>query len=76
MAELERLPAAVRGRLLDTFDQLARWPNHDCDVRKLSGPFKGLWRVRVGDYRALFDVDATNRRITITRTGKRQRVYG
>jgi mRNA interferase RelE/StbE len=75
MAELEELPKGVSARLMNAFDRLAKWPNHGCSVRKLSGPLQGLWRVGVGDYRALFSVNTKKKLITITRTGSRQTIY-
>ena len=74
-SELERLPTPQGERLLAGLERLALWPDHGGNVRKLSGPFKGLWRLRVGDYRALFNVDDTKRTILVTRIGPRQRIY-
>ena len=75
-AELDELPEDVSRGLLRTFGRLANWPDHGCNVRKLSGPFDGLWRVGVGEYRARFDVDTKVKRITITRAGSRQVITG
>ena len=75
-AELRALPPKAIASMLTAFGRLESWPNHGLDVRKLEGPLEGLWRVRRGDYRALFDVDTRHREILITRVGTRQRVYG
>lgn len=76
MRELQHLPSEQAERLLATFEKLRHWPQHDCDVRKLAGPFKGLWRVRAGSYRALLDVDTRGKTILVTRIGPRERIYG
>ena len=75
LAEVQARVAARDQVLVDAFDRLADWPSHHCDVRKLSGPLQGFWRVRVGDYRALFTVNAKKRLIVVTRTGSRQTIY-
>ena len=43
------------------------------DVKPLSGEFDGLLRLRVGNYRVLFD--GTTDTITIHRVGERGKVY-
>lgn len=52
-SELEDLPDDVAERLWEAIERPASWPNHGRDVRELSGPFKGLWRVPVGGSTAL-----------------------
>jgi mRNA interferase RelE/StbE len=36
----------------------------------------GVYRVRIGDYRALYRVDYTNKKVIIIKLDKRPRVYG
>ena len=43
------------------------------DVKTLSGQFEGLLRLRVGNYRVLFD--ETAEAVTIHRVGERGKVY-
>jgi mRNA interferase RelE/StbE len=42
--------------------------------KKLRG-YKDQWRVRVGDWRAVYIIDDAARLVTITRIGHRREVY-
>ncbi|WP_404980599.1 type II toxin-antitoxin system RelE family toxin [Carboxydichorda subterranea] len=42
-------------------------------VRKLTG--RDGWRLRVGDYRVIYDVDDESRRVTVLHIGHRRDVY-
>ena len=57
----ERLPTTLRSRFLDAFARLRddpRRPRPGLDVKPLAGR-AGLWRLRVGDYRAVYEVSGT-----------------
>ena len=41
----------------------------------LAGRLRGLLRLRVGDYRALYTLDRENRRIIVRAVGHRSDVY-
>jgi len=60
-----RVVEAVKGLLLDPYVGTP-----------LSEPFRGLWRVRVGDYRILYEVDAAGGRVIFHDVGHRRRIYG
>ena len=67
---LRRLPPEARRRLVDSIDRLAEEPLAGA---ALKGEFSGLRRLRVGDYRIVYE--AINRELTILvvrgRTGNR-----
>ena len=44
--------------------------------RALTGSWRGFYRLRVADYRALYTIDWPNRRIVIELVGHRSEVYG
>lgn len=46
------------------------WPH-----RALTGPLRGQFRLRVGDYRARYTMDHTNRHITVQSVNHRSRAY-
>jgi len=50
--ELERLPAGLVERILEKIEALSDNPR-PAGVTKLKGQ-KGLWRLRVGDYRVVY----------------------
>ena len=41
----------------------------------LTGRYRGSFRIRIGDYRAIYDLDRTNRKISIDEIGHRREVY-
>ena len=44
--------------------------------RALTGPrHRGQFRLRMGDYRAIYEIDRANRRITVLRVGHRSDAY-
>ena len=47
---------------------------HAADAKSLDG-FDTLWRVRVGGWRIIFDLDAERQVITILRVARREVVY-
>ena len=54
--------------------ELSNFPNCAGDVRKLQGA-EGLFRLRVGDWRAFFTVDKVARRVIVTRVANRKDAY-
>jgi len=62
--ELQALPLNVAERILTKIEGLASNPRpHGC--KKLSGPTR-LWRLRVGDYRIVYDIDDEERVVDIS----------
>jgi len=72
--ELEQIDADARERLTDTIAAVARErkPSSHEKVRQLEGP-QGLLRVRVGDYRAVLELESPELRVL--RVGHRSEVY-
>jgi mRNA interferase RelE/StbE len=71
--DLRRLPATVIGRVMGRIENLATdpWPAQGI---KLSGAER-LYRIRVGDYRIVYEVDGEARRVTIHYVRHRRDVY-
>ena len=72
--EIADLPSDVRGRVVTAIKNLAGEPRPD-GVRKLSGELKGAWRVRIGDYRVLYDIDDERQLITLLAVLHRREAY-
>jgi mRNA interferase RelE/StbE len=76
LEDAERDIAALSGvmqlRVLDVIARLEKWP-HVSGVKKLTGDWAGFSRVRIGDYRVVFQVLAD--RIRIVRVAHRREVY-
>ena len=68
--EVAKLPPKVRGQISGRIDQLRENPRPH-DSRRLVGREKG-YRVDVGEYRVLYDVDDPARRVTVWRVKHRK----
>ena len=72
-ADLRRLPGPLFERINERILALRGEPR-PAGVRKLQGREEG-WRVRVGDYRIVYQIDDAGRLITIVRVRHRRDVY-
>jgi mRNA interferase RelE/StbE len=74
LEDLSRLDAALSRRIAEKIDWLAA---HFDQIRPetLTGPFAALFKLRVGDWRVLYTLDAAQRTITIHVIDHRSRVY-
>ncbi len=71
--ELERLPGKVIARVIERLEDLAFDPRpRDC--KKLKGG-DNTWRIRVGDYRAVYTIDDRRLLVEVTRIRHRSEVY-
>lgn len=72
--ELARLPHEIQRRFAQAIDELAKdpRPRPGLDIRPLRG-MKGAWRLRVGDYRAIYELG--DEELRFTRFGHRFNVY-
>lgn len=71
--QVSKLPSAARTRVLDAIELLSDVPRPH-GARKLVGE-KTAWRIRIGDYRVIYDVFAAELVVTVVRTGHRREVY-
>jgi mRNA interferase RelE/StbE len=74
LADLEKLTGVVRQRIIDkinwlvtNFEQITPEP--------LTGNWSGFYKLRVGDYRVVYEFSAEAKLITIDRIGHRREVY-
>jgi mRNA interferase RelE/StbE len=71
--ELRALPSKVIARWMARFETLASNPRpHGC--KKLKGGNQE-WRIRVGDCRAIYEIDDTAKTVDVTRIAHRREVY-
>lgn len=71
--QIKKLPRPARDRVLDAIEDLAEDPRPH-GARKLVGE-QHAWRVRVGDYRVIYDVLDAELTVTVVRTAHRREVY-
>lgn len=72
--ELARLPREIQKRFAKALEELAKdpRPRPGLDVKPLRG-MKGAWRLRIGSYRAIYELEEGQ--VRFTRIGHRSRVY-
>jgi mRNA interferase RelE/StbE len=55
-----------------------RWLAENFDSLKpesLTGPFSGLLKLRIGDYRVVYQADRANKVLTVRLVGHRREIY-
>lgn len=72
--EIAALPSSVRDRVLEAMQKLAEDPRPR-GARKLMGEMGGAWRIRVGDYRVIYDVVDEEQVVIILATLHRRQAY-
>lgn len=72
--QVKKLPRSVRDRVLAAVTDLGSDPRPP-GSRKLVGE-KHAWRIRVGDYRVIYDVIDRELVVTVVRTAHRREAYG
>ena len=70
--EFEDLPVVIQARVVEVFDRLAHWPSVS-GAKPLRHAWKGHFRIRVGDWRVIFQVVSPD--IIVVRILHRSRVY-
>ena len=70
--ELDRLPDEIASRILARLVGLETNPR-PADVKKLKG--RDAWRIRVGDYRVIYEIADEIRIVRVNRVRHRREVY-
>jgi mRNA interferase RelE/StbE len=71
--DLNSLPTTVFNRIIPRIKALADNPR-PAGCHKIAGS-KNDWRIRIGDYRVLYEIDDPRKRIRIFRVRHRREVY-
>jgi len=72
--EIADLPSGVKNRVIQIIQDLAEDPRPQ-GVRQLMGAMRGAWRIRVGDYRIIYDVDDAAQLVVILAVLPRREAY-
>jgi mRNA interferase RelE/StbE len=72
--EFARLAKSAKSQIADRLDALTADPR-PVGAEALAGRLRGLMRLRVGDYRIVYQVDDENRQVTVTRVRHRGKAY-
>jgi len=71
--QVKKLPRPARDRVLDAIADLRREPRPQ-GAKKLVGE-QTAWRIRIGDYRVIYDIFDAELVVTVVRAGHRREVY-
>ncbi len=71
--EIDKLPPKLALRVVDAIGELASQPRPP-GCKKLSAE-DDFWRIRVGDYRVIYEIDDDRREILVTRVRHRREIY-
>jgi len=71
--DLKRLPASIFHRIIPQIKALAESPRPS-GCRKIAGS-KNDWRIRIGDYRIIYEIDEKAKAVRIMRVRHRREVY-
>ena len=76
LKELKKLNRQAQQQILDYFDErIAPVQNPRQFDKSLSSSFSGLWRYRIGDYRAVCHIEDDKLNVLVLRVGHRSKVY-
>jgi mRNA interferase RelE/StbE len=70
--ELAQIPKQEYERIKEAIEGLSQDPRPP-GCKKLTG--REGWRIRVGDYRVIYEIDDTQQRLTVLHIGHRRDVY-
>jgi mRNA interferase RelE/StbE len=74
--QLRKLDKTAAKRILDYLDdRVAKQPDPRALGKALSGPLGTLWRFRIGDFRAICDIQHSVVTILIIHSGHRREVH-
>lgn len=71
--DLKRLPTSIFHRIIPQIKTLAANPRPS-GCRKITGS-KDDWRIRIGDYRIIYEIDEKAKAVRIMRVRHRREVY-
>jgi mRNA interferase RelE/StbE len=72
--DLQKLPPAVQRRITQRIELLGQDPRPQNAI-PLTGTLRGSWRVRIGNYRASYEIDEDSRTIIVWAIGHRGGFY-
>jgi mRNA interferase RelE/StbE len=70
--ELDRLPDEIENRILARLADLETNPR-PTDTKKLKG--RNAWRIRIGDYRVIYEIYDRDLRVILIAVGHRREIY-
>ena len=76
LKEMKRLDRKARQQILDYFDERIALSKNSRNYGKgLKSAFAGLWRYRIGNYRAICNIEDETLTVLVVRVGHCNKVY-
>jgi mRNA interferase RelE/StbE len=75
-AQLKRLPNKLQKRIKKALSELGTdpyKPRPKCDIKKIKGPKRYYYRLRIGNYRAIYVVD--DKKVKVAKILPRSKAY-
>lgn len=72
---IRRLDKTVAARILDALEEVSRLDDPRSRGKALTGNLSGLWRYRIGDYRAVCSIEDEALVVLVVDAGHRKHVY-
>ncbi|MFN0200327.1 MAG: type II toxin-antitoxin system RelE family toxin [Bacteroidia bacterium] len=72
--ELSKIPKGIVNRIGTAIESLMENPR-PTGSKKLKGTDENLWRIRIGDYRVVYDIEDSIRIIDIKKVGHGKDIY-
>lgn len=72
--DFAKLDKTTQARIVQFLKQRETRPPQDYS-NALSGEFKGFWRIRVGDYRLIIQIDEETQMVSVYEVGHRKHIY-
>jgi mRNA interferase RelE/StbE len=70
-----RADAPLARKLAACFESLEINPLRHPNIKPLTGPLKGLFRFRAGDYRIIYQIDVGKKNVYVVRIAHRKEAY-
>ena len=75
LKSLKRIPKSDNQRIIVALEELAKDPDSKTNVKRLNNHPDAIFRLRVGNYRVLYDKNDTVRIIAVIDVGHRKDIY-
>ena len=70
-----RADALLARKLARAFELLEVDPSRHRNIKPLTGPLKGLFRLRAGEYRIVYQINAGTKTVYVVRIAHRKEAY-
>ena len=70
----DHLSPLVQERITSAIKELTSNPRPS-GIKKLSGKLTDVWRIRIGDFRLLYEIDDKSRKVILLDLGHRRHIY-